>query len=110
MAEPKSDYNTLTDHVSSQLAASCPALPEEVRVAFAAQIAPAALRPEREVPIAVDLIEPGQHRRYQTAAAGKFWMRRDLAPPFSGCIAKQAPPYHGRPVRSVPSIRTGRTP
>jgi hypothetical protein len=60
MAEPKSDYNTLTDRVSSQLAASCPALPEEVRVAFAAQIALAALRSEREVPIAVDLLEPAR--------------------------------------------------
>jgi hypothetical protein len=63
MAEPKSDYNTLTDRVSNQLAASCPGLSEEVRIAFAAQIALAALRSDREVPIAVDLLEPGRHSR-----------------------------------------------
>jgi hypothetical protein len=60
MAKPKSDYNALTNRVSSQLATSCPTLPEEVRIAFAAQIALAALRSEREVPIAVDLFEPGR--------------------------------------------------
>lgn len=60
MAEPKSDYNTLTERVSTQLATSCPALPEVVRIAFAAQIALAALRSEREVPIALDLYEVGR--------------------------------------------------
>jgi hypothetical protein len=63
MVEPKSDYNTLTDRVSSQLATSCPTLSEEVRIAFAAQIALAALRSEREVPIAVDLLEPIRRSR-----------------------------------------------
>ena len=60
MAEPKSDYNSLTDRISNQLAVSCPTLPQEVRVAFAAQIALAALRSEREVPISVDLLEVGR--------------------------------------------------
>jgi hypothetical protein len=63
MPELKSDYDALTERVSGQLAASCPRLPAEVRIAFAAQIALAALRSEREVPIAVDLLEPHRSSR-----------------------------------------------
>jgi hypothetical protein len=63
MVEPKSDYSALTDRVSSQLATSCPRLPEVVRIAFAAQIALAELRSEREVPISVDLLEVGRRDR-----------------------------------------------
>jgi hypothetical protein len=57
MAASKSEYKTLTDRVSAQLAQSCPRLPEETRIAFAAQIALATLKHEREVPIALDLYE-----------------------------------------------------
>jgi hypothetical protein len=62
MAAPKSEYNILTDRISAQLATSCPRLPEDVRVAFAAQIALATLKYEREVPIALDLYELGGRR------------------------------------------------